>query len=91
MKATLHADGAARRKLSEPTGPAGVGAVLTSESGTVLADIARPIGIATNNVAEYKILIAGLEVALDKVVTELEVKIVTRCGRASRGRAPHQG
>ena len=37
MRATLHTDGAARRKLSEPTGPAGIGAVLRSESGLQMA------------------------------------------------------
>ena len=46
-------DGAARRKLSEPTGPAGIGAVLRSESGEILGEIARGIGVTTNNVAEY--------------------------------------
>jgi hypothetical protein len=51
MRATLHTDGAARRQLAEPTGPAGIGAVLRSESGEVIGEIARGIGLATNGLA----------------------------------------
>lgn len=75
MKATLHTDGAARRKPGEPTGPAGIGAVLISDSGEVLGEIASSIGVATNNVAEYTALIEGLQMALDKGVAELDVYI----------------
>jgi hypothetical protein len=53
MRATLHTDGAARHKTGEPTGPAGIGAVLRSETGEVIREIAEGIGLATNNVAEY--------------------------------------
>jgi probable phosphoglycerate mutase len=38
-----------------------VGAVLTDERGTVLAEVAEGIGVATNNVAEYTAAIRGLE------------------------------
>lgn len=69
MKATLHADGGARGN----PGPAGIGVVLKDESGEVIAEIAQGIGEATNNVAEYSALIAGLELALEEGVTELEV------------------
>lgn len=75
MRATLHTDGAARRKLSEPTGPAGIGAVLRSESGEILGEIARGIGVTTNNVAEYTALIEGLEMALHAGVTDIEAFI----------------
>lgn len=75
MKATLHTDGAARRKLGEPTGPAGIGAVLRSESGVVIGEIARCIGVATNNVAEYTALIEGLRMTLDRGVTDLDAYI----------------
>ncbi|MFN2588073.1 MAG: ribonuclease HI family protein [Actinomycetota bacterium] len=75
MKATLHTDGAARRKRGEPTGPAGIGALLISESGQVLGEIANSIGFATNNVAEYTALIEGLQMALDKGVTDLDTYI----------------
>jgi ribonuclease HI len=69
MKARLHTDGGARGN----PGPAGIGAVLIDESGKVIGELAEGIGIATNNVAEYRALIAGLELALAKGVTELEV------------------
>ena len=42
-------------------GPAGIGAVVTRPDGTVLAEVAEGIGWATNNVAEYRAVIAGLE------------------------------
>ena len=75
MRATLHTDGAARHKLGEPTGPAGIGAVLRSESGEVIGEIARGIGVATNNVAEYTALTEGLQMALDGGVTDIDVYI----------------
>ncbi len=42
-------------------GPAGIGAVVTRPDGTVLAEVAEGIGWATNNVAEYRAVIAGLK------------------------------
>jgi ribonuclease HI len=71
MKAILHTDGGARGN----PGPAGIGVVLTDESGNVIGEIARGIGVQTNNVAEYEALIAGLELALVKGVTDLEIKV----------------
>jgi ribonuclease HI len=47
--------------------------VLETEGGTVLDARGDTIGVATNNVAEYSGLIAGLESALERDVTELEV------------------
>ena len=75
MRVTLYTDVGARRKLGEPTGPAGIGAVLRSGSGEILGEIAKPIGLATNNVAEYTALIEGLEMALDAGVTEIDAYI----------------
>jgi ribonuclease H / adenosylcobalamin/alpha-ribazole phosphatase len=49
-------DGAARGN----PGPAGIGAVIRDAQGGVLAEIAEGIGVATNNVAEYRAAIAGL-------------------------------
>jgi ribonuclease HI len=69
VKAVLFTDGGARGN----PGPAGIGVVLRDARGKVLGEIAKPIGIATNNIAEYKALIAGLELALDSGVTQLEV------------------
>ena len=45
-------------------GPAGYGVVVTTPGGEVLAQLAEGIGWATNNVAEYRGAIAGLEQAL---------------------------
>ena len=56
----LHTDGAARGN----PGPAGIGVVLIDPHGQVAEQLARYIGTATNNVAEYTALIAGLERAL---------------------------
>ena len=47
--------------------------MLETEDGTVLDARGDTIGVATNNVAEYSGLIAGLESALERNVTELEV------------------
>jgi probable phosphoglycerate mutase len=47
--------------------------VLEAEDGTVLAAHGEKIGVATNNVAEYRALIAGLERALELAVPEVEV------------------
>ncbi|HYN36250.1 MAG TPA: ribonuclease HI family protein [Actinomycetota bacterium] len=71
MKATLHTDGGARGN----PGPAGIGVLLTDGKGEVLGEIAEGIGEATNNIAEYKALIAGLELALEKGVTDLEIAV----------------
>ncbi|WP_327323260.1 bifunctional RNase H/acid phosphatase [Streptomyces sp. NBC_01210] len=56
----VEADGGSRGN----PGPAGYGAVvLDPKSGEPLAEVAEYIGVATNNVAEYKGLIAGLKAA----------------------------
>ncbi len=69
MKAKLSTDGGARGN----PGPAAYGYVLEDENGDVLAAHGEAIGVATNNVAEYSALIAGLEKAAELGVTELEV------------------
>ncbi len=71
MKATLHTDGGARGN----PGPAGIGVVLQAEDGEVIAEIGRGIGVATNNVAEYAALIAGLELALSRGVTQVDIYV----------------
>jgi ribonuclease HI len=75
LRATLHTAGVAHHKHGDPTGPAGVGAILRSESGEVLGGLARDIGVETNTVADYKALIGGLEMALEKGVNEVEVYV----------------
>ena len=69
MKARLSTDGGARGN----PGPAAYGYVLETEDGTVLAAHGEAIGRATNNVAEYRGLVAGLEKAVELGVDELEV------------------
>jgi probable phosphoglycerate mutase len=69
VKARLSTDGGARGN----PGPAAYGYVLETDDGTVLAAHGETIGIATNNVAEYRALVAGLEKALELHVDEVEV------------------
>jgi ribonuclease HI len=69
VKARLFTDGGARGN----PGPAAYGFVLEAEDGTVLAAEGAAIGTATNNVAEYSGLVAGLRRALELHVPELEV------------------
>jgi ribonuclease H / adenosylcobalamin/alpha-ribazole phosphatase len=69
VKAKLSTDGGARGN----PGPAAYGYVLEADDGTVLAAHGETIGTATNNVAEYQALVAGLERALELGVDELEV------------------
>jgi probable phosphoglycerate mutase len=69
LKARLSTDGGARGN----PGPAAYGYVLEAEDGTVLAAHGERIGVATNNVAEYRALIAGLEKALELSIDEVEV------------------
>jgi ribonuclease HI len=69
VKARLFTDGGARGN----PGPAAAAYGLEAEDGTVLAAHGEAIGLATNNVAEYRALVAGLERARDLGVAELEV------------------
>ena len=69
MKARLSTDGGSRGN----PGPAAYGYVLEAEDGTVLDARGEAIGTATNNVAEYSGLIAGLASALERGVEEVEV------------------
>jgi ribonuclease H / adenosylcobalamin/alpha-ribazole phosphatase len=69
MKARLFTDGGARGN----PGPAAAAYVLEADNGHVLAAHGEAIGVATNNVAEYRALVAGLEKAVEVGVDELEV------------------
>ncbi|MGH2700949.1 MAG: ribonuclease HI family protein [Actinomycetota bacterium] len=75
LRATLHTGGVAHHELGDPTGPAGIGAVLRSESGEIIGETARSIGAATNTVADYVALIEGLQMALDRGVKELDLYV----------------
>jgi ribonuclease HI len=65
----LRTDGGARGN----PGPAGIGVVLEDPAGDVVAETAKGIGHATNNVAEYRALIEGLELAAREGVKDLDV------------------
>jgi len=69
VKARLFTDGGSRGN----PGPAAYGFVLEAEDGTVLDARGEAIGVATNNVAEYSALVAGLERAVEVGVDELDV------------------
>lgn len=59
MQLTIYADGAS----SGNPGPAAIGVVIKDEKGRKLAEISQYLGIATNNQAEYRAIIAALEAA----------------------------
>ena len=65
----LFTDGGARGN----PGPAGIGARLLTAEGQLVEELGDAIGPATNNVAEYQALLAGLELALDHGVQCLDV------------------
>jgi len=70
VKVVIEADGGSRGN----PGPAGYGAVVfTEDRSTVLAETKQAIGRATNNVAEYHALIAGLDDAVKLGATEAAV------------------
>ena len=69
MKARLSTDGGARGN----PGPAAYAYVLEAEDGTVLDARGEAIGVATNNVAEYRALVEGLRKAVELGVDEVEV------------------
>ena len=69
MKVVVHVDGGARGN----PGPAAAGAVISTPEGEVLDEASETIGFATNNVAEYRGLLLGLERARALGATEVEV------------------
>jgi probable phosphoglycerate mutase len=71
LRVAVEADGGSRGN----PGPAGYGAVVLSPTGEVLAEAAEAIGRATNNVAEYRGLIAGLDAALALGATQVDVRM----------------
>jgi len=71
----MYADGGSRGN----PGPAGCGAILYTlkggEEGEVIAEVSEYIGATTNNQAEYKAIIFGLQKAKDLGVKEIEVRL----------------
>ena len=70
-RAIIQTDGASRRN----PGPASIGGVIWDEDGGVLAEISEAIGIATNNVAEYKALVETLAKALELGIRFVDVRL----------------
>jgi ribonuclease HI len=69
VRLVVHVDGGARGN----PGPAAAAAVLSTPEGDVVDEVAERIGAATNNVAEYRALLLGLEAARARGATEVEV------------------
>jgi ribonuclease HI len=68
MKLIIYSDGGARGN----PGPGAVGVVIKNLKGEIVKEIGKNIGRATNNEAEYKAILSGLESCLEKGATELE-------------------
>ncbi|MEV4414140.1 bifunctional RNase H/acid phosphatase [Catellatospora sp. NPDC049609] len=72
VRVIVEADGGARGN----PGPAGYGAVVRDpETGDVLAERNGALGVTTNNVAEYRGLIAGLEAAAELGAAQVEARM----------------
>jgi ribonuclease HI len=69
VKVVVHVDGGARGN----PGPAAAGAVISTPEGDVLDEATELLGVATNNVAEYRGLLLGLARARALGATEVEV------------------
>ena len=69
MRVVVHVDGGSRGN----PGPAAAAAVIASPEGEVLEEAAVTLGRATNNVAEYRGLLLGLERAKALGATEVDV------------------
>ncbi|WP_169949592.1 bifunctional RNase H/acid phosphatase [Microbispora sp. H11081] len=88
----VEADGGSRGN----PGPAGYGAVVKDDAGRVLAEAAESIGTTTNNVAEYRGLIAGLRALLAlgaegaRVEVRMDSKLVVE-QMAGRWKVKHEG
>ena len=68
MKLVVHVDGGSRGN----PGPAAAGAVVSSPDGDVLDEASELLGVASNNVAEYRGLLLGLRRARELGATEVE-------------------
>lgn len=69
MKLTVNVDGGARGN----PGPAAIGVVIRDPEGRIIDEHGERIGEATNNVAEYRALIRGIQRAAELGATELEL------------------
>jgi ribonuclease HI len=69
MKVVVHVDGGARGN----PGPAAAACVITTSDGQPLGEHAQLLGHTTNNVAEYRALLLGLERARELGAGEVEI------------------
>ncbi len=69
MRVVVHVDGGARGN----PGPAAAAAVISSPEGELLAEAKETIGMATNNVAEYRAVLLGLARARALGAEEIEI------------------
>ncbi len=69
MKLVVHVDGGSRGN----PGPAAAAAVVSTTDGDVIDEASVTLGATTNNVAEYRGLLLGLERARERGATEVEV------------------
>ena len=69
MRLTVHVDGGARGN----PGPAAIAAVISDADGEIIHEASETIGRATNNVAEYRALLLGIERAQQLGATELDL------------------
>jgi ribonuclease HI len=69
VKLIVHVDGGARGN----PGPAAIGVVVSQPDGTVLDELGERIGVATNNVAEYRAVLRGLERAAALGARDVEI------------------
>ena len=69
MRLVVHVDGGSRGT----PGPAAAAAVLATPDGDVVGEAMETIGVATNNVAEYRALLLGLRKARELGADEVEV------------------
>jgi probable phosphoglycerate mutase len=67
---TAYIDGGSRGN----PGPAGYGVQIVEDDGTILAELHESVGIATNNVAEYRGLLAALSWALERGIPALHIR-----------------
>jgi ribonuclease HI len=69
VKLVVHVDGGARGN----PGPAAIGVVVSSADGDVLREVGETIGVATNNVAEYRALLRGISLARELGADSVEL------------------
>jgi ribonuclease HI len=69
VRLVVNVDGGARGN----PGPAAIGVVVSDPDGNVIEEVSEPIGVATNNVAEYRAVLRGVSTAVALGADELEI------------------